>query len=449
MSRRGGLCRVKDPVPDLFLEGLGVPGLHNALLVGYDGFSDLRAEEFGVRLPEHVGVRSAEYPEHGGVAHHETALAIGDVDGCRRALADGVEDGVGLREFFRALGYAFLKRLVQPLQRLLGTFGFGDVDPDLQDVEGAVRFNEREVEDIVVTAVRPDPFPVVGRSRLQDVVGLAVLTGLRSREDILEAASAVRFTEPLPEEAVGEGYAIVRGEESHVYRQHLEDVVEPFPLGLHCLLGPDAFSNLSLQRFVCLSEFEGAFLHTHLEFVMRSLQFLLCLFALGNVVALRDDRGDRLLVVFVHGGGVPEDRPDSAVRSEDGDLDGLPSLSGRCLPYEFHQFFTPGFGKEDLRRPAENLARGPTRQPLEGVVELCYLETRIPDDDGGVGVPDQILQVLGRFRSFLGCFAIAYQKSILLIKHALERTGSLGGVIIGGPERFASSIAPGLGRIFD
>ncbi|KAF5028963.1 hypothetical protein DSECCO2_653550 [anaerobic digester metagenome] len=124
-------CRVVDPIADLFLKGLGDPGLHDALLVGYDGFPGLRTEEFGFRLPEHLGVRSADHPEHGRVADHEPAPAIGDIDGCRRILADGIEDGVGLREFVRTFDHALLERLVQSLQRLLGTLALCNVDADL------------------------------------------------------------------------------------------------------------------------------------------------------------------------------------------------------------------------------------------------------------------------------------------------------------------------------
>ena len=99
------------------------------------------------------------------------------------------------------------------------------------DKRGAVRAGEREVRDIVISAVRAGPLPLEGRHGFNDFVSLAYLAGLAAAEQILETAPAVGLAEAFPEKAVGKGHMIIRAQEHNICRQSVQNVAEPLPLG--------------------------------------------------------------------------------------------------------------------------------------------------------------------------------------------------------------------------
>ena len=114
----------------------------------------------------------------------------------------------------------------------LGLLCFGDVDGQSSRSRGAVDVGEREVGDVVVSAVRPGPLPMVRCGRSSYRKGFAIFTGFLASEQVFVAGLAVALAKMFAEVAVGKGYVVIRRQQHHVGRQRVEDFVKPPPLGL-------------------------------------------------------------------------------------------------------------------------------------------------------------------------------------------------------------------------
>ena len=125
------------------------------------------------------------------------------------------------------------------------------------------------------------------------------------------------------------------------------------------------------------------------------------LIALGDVHALGNGGHGSLPIRGEKRGRVPEDGAPGPVNMLDVDLDRLPAFAGLCLGDEFHRAFHQGGREENFDRPPNDFVRAPAGQGLEGAIETRDAELRIPDDDGGIGVIDQILQIVVRFPQLL------------------------------------------------
>jgi len=143
----------------------------------------------------------------------------------RKAILEG-------GQFAGPLGDTLLQRLVDFLQRRFRPLPFRNVNPHLHDKRRAIGVGERKVVDVVAASVRAGPLPAMGRVSLQGLKTLAVLARLGALEQILVAALAVRLAEAFFEEAIGKGHVMIRRQEQHVSRQHVQHVMQSLPFRL-------------------------------------------------------------------------------------------------------------------------------------------------------------------------------------------------------------------------
>ena len=86
---------------------------------------------------------------------------------------------------------------------------------------------------------------------------------------------------------------------------------------------------------------------------------------------------------------------------EDGDLHDFPPVTSCCIPDEIHGFTAIFFRDEDIRGLPEDILRYPSGEPLEGMVETGDTELPVPDNDRGIGIVDQVFEILARLAQFI------------------------------------------------
>ncbi|OQA03403.1 MAG: hypothetical protein BWY69_00486 [Planctomycetes bacterium ADurb.Bin401] len=159
-------------------------------------------------------------------------------------LAVGVCCPDDLRCRFCQRTIAFLAQFERTFRLFMSAY----IHSDFHNQRRTIGITERIIKNVVVFAIRAEPFPILRLVCFQNIISLAVFTRLGTVKQIFVAFPSFVFAETVFKKLIGISHVIIRSEQYRVSRKHIKHILETFSFGFYHLFRFASKLNLLFER---------------------------------------------------------------------------------------------------------------------------------------------------------------------------------------------------------